>query len=243
MNNARISVSGVATGPWDCLPAQNSEEEIAGAVAARVEDAEDGLRPEELKLQNLRIVLRFGATGAAAQKDPRRSRVFIVQDLPEVSTRRWRRCQGPITPAQLTRMSRTCAFADAHEHFLHNGLRSMGRGRASSNRACDARAGVYALPSSVMRRQVQPGNCRVFFVRYGHAKWLCCIQYALACIMVCVVQKVSDFCGNVLPPGTLFQGATGTAQRSASQCITDRVREQNKTRRHDTGVQMAVCTD
>ena len=38
---------GVATGPWDCSPAQNSEEEIAGAVAARVEDAEDGLRPEE----------------------------------------------------------------------------------------------------------------------------------------------------------------------------------------------------
>ena len=37
-----------------------------------------------LKLQNLRIVLQFGATGAAAQKDPRRSRVFIVQDLPEV---------------------------------------------------------------------------------------------------------------------------------------------------------------
>ena len=47
MNNACVSVSGVATGPWDCLPAQNSEEEIAGAVAARVEDAEDGLRPEE----------------------------------------------------------------------------------------------------------------------------------------------------------------------------------------------------
>ena len=50
-----------------------------------------------LKLQNLRIVLQFGATGAAAQKDPRRSRVFIVQDLPEVSTRRWRRCQGSDT--------------------------------------------------------------------------------------------------------------------------------------------------
>ena len=38
---------GVATGPWDCSPAQNSEEEIAGAVAARAEDAEAGLRPEE----------------------------------------------------------------------------------------------------------------------------------------------------------------------------------------------------
>eukprot|EP00966_Prymnesium_polylepis_P325650 7381624-Prymnesium_polylepis.2 len=39
-----------------------------------------------LKLQNSRIVLGFGATGAAAQKLLGRSRDLIVQDLPEVRT-------------------------------------------------------------------------------------------------------------------------------------------------------------
>ena len=285
-----------------------------------------------LKLQNLRIVLRFGATGAAAQKDPRRSRVFIVQDLPEVSTRRWRRCQGsdtcvraggelgspsrrifvgrcldPSSTSSTTSSScagkplphpRQCPHAAAarRAHVLtllalvaggsaaaaaqhgmpqqrhatpscarlasaahhpphtqlrpHAGTASMVDGQRGQDGRQHRRAAPTPSPPAVrssrragragprrdagrarlrvlkhdggrvatcelervraweVRRKPAEGGvpqeCRFFGARLSRRHAYQCTQKCLLSAMVCVAQKAFNFCGNVLPPGTLM---------------------------------------